>query len=179
MKRMSGHQRGFTIIEILVVIAIGGIILLIVFGAVPAMNRNQRNYERKHAVEYVASQLDSYYNANGLRYPLSGTTAAADKRAAFVSTLHTGSAAKYAIRYSDETSSHQYPYDTASPSDALDEISIAPGHRCNTSAGIGPGDADYPLTTAHGGDLDFHAYVVWTQLEGGGGRAYCVDNGLN
>jgi prepilin-type N-terminal cleavage/methylation domain-containing protein len=40
-------QKGFTIIEVLIVLAIAGLILLIVFLAVPALQRNSRNTQRK------------------------------------------------------------------------------------------------------------------------------------
>jgi len=182
MKRTSGQQRGFTIIEVLVVVAVAGIIVLIIFGAVPAMNRNQRNYERKRAVEYAASQMDEYYSGHNLRYPMSGTTVATDKRSSFVSTLgNSGPTIKYNIRYSDPYGTHEYPYDIATPSGALDEISIQPGHKCNPDKTKNPGDPDYPLIAAHGSDLDYRAYVVWTVLESGNGvgRVYCIDNGFD
>ncbi len=39
-------RQGFTIIEVLIVLAIAGLIMLIVFLAVPALNRNSRNTQR-------------------------------------------------------------------------------------------------------------------------------------
>jgi prepilin-type N-terminal cleavage/methylation domain-containing protein len=182
MKRTSGQQRGFTIIEVLIVVAIIGIIVLIVFAAVPALNRNQRNYDRKRAVEYVASQMDDYYSSHNLRYPMSGTTPATDKRSSFSSMIGaSGPTLKYNIRYSDPYGTHEYPYDLPTPSNALDEISIQPGHKCNTDPSKSPGSVDYPLQFAHGSDLDFRAYVVWTVMETGSGigRVYCIDNGFD
>jgi prepilin-type N-terminal cleavage/methylation domain-containing protein len=176
MKHTSG-QRGFTIIEVLIVLTIASMILLIIFWTVPALNRSSRNSNRKQAVRYVASELDNYYLSNG-KYPLSGTSAAADKRTAFVSTLQANGPTKlFDIRYTDEGGSHEYPYNTYDPTWALDEISIESGHKCNRTAGVGPGDTDFPLQTARGGDSDFKAYVVWTTLEGA--SVYCIDNAYN
>ncbi len=168
---------GFTIIETLIVLALAGIILLILFLSIPALNRTHRNYNRKNAVNYVAGELDSYYDIFGT-YPLSGTGPANDKRTSFVNGLKNGGPTKfYDLRYTDNHSSHEYPYDTGAPEDALDEISIEPGHKCNRSSGVGPGDTDYPLEAANGGDADFKAYVIWTQLENA--PIYCVDNSFN
>lgn len=169
-------RNGFTIIEVLIVLAIVGFILLIVFLAVPTLNRNSRNYQRKQAVNYTASQMESYYTQLAV-YPLSGTASSADDRTSFINGLKKGPAAAYTIRYTDEYGSHEYPYDLTDPTTALDEISIQPGHKCNRY--LSPGNTDYPLQTARGGDRDFKAYAVWTELETSGnaaGNAYCVDN---
>jgi prepilin-type N-terminal cleavage/methylation domain-containing protein len=42
-KTFKKVQQGFTIIEVLIVLAIAGLIMIIVFLAVPALQRNQRN----------------------------------------------------------------------------------------------------------------------------------------
>ncbi len=42
-KKNQSSKQGFTIIEVLIVLAIAGLILLIVFLAVPALQRNSRN----------------------------------------------------------------------------------------------------------------------------------------
>lgn len=43
LKTDRNTNKGFTIIEVLIVLAIAGLILLVVFLAVPALQRNQRN----------------------------------------------------------------------------------------------------------------------------------------
>src|SRR5258708_36141034 len=45
--KLSKSQKGFTIIEVMIVLVIAGLILLIVFLAVPALQRNARNTHRK------------------------------------------------------------------------------------------------------------------------------------
>jgi type IV pilus assembly protein PilA len=66
-------QEGFTIIEVLIVLAIAGLILLIVFMAVPALQRNSRNTQIKNAVTSVLGAVSEYQNNNGGAQP---TTAA-------------------------------------------------------------------------------------------------------
>ena len=47
-KYKTKREEGFTIIEVLIVLAIAGLILLIVFLAIPALQRNSRNTQRKN-----------------------------------------------------------------------------------------------------------------------------------
>jgi prepilin-type N-terminal cleavage/methylation domain-containing protein len=62
-KRPS-RDSGFTIIEILIVLAIAGLILLIVFLAIPALQRNARNNQRKQDVQAVLEAVSSYALSN-------------------------------------------------------------------------------------------------------------------
>ena len=60
------QSEGFTIIEVLIVLAIAGLIMLIVFLAVPALQRSSRNTARKNDVGRVGAALNSYIsNHNG------------------------------------------------------------------------------------------------------------------
>jgi prepilin-type N-terminal cleavage/methylation domain-containing protein len=59
-------QKGFTIIEVLIVLAIAGLILLIVFLAVPALQRNSRNTQRKTDIGRIGSAATTVVaNSNG------------------------------------------------------------------------------------------------------------------
>ncbi len=57
---LKATHSGFTIIEILIVLAIAGLIMLIVFLAVPALERNARDYRRNHDAALLASERQSY-----------------------------------------------------------------------------------------------------------------------
>jgi prepilin-type N-terminal cleavage/methylation domain-containing protein len=60
------RQEGFTIIEVLIVLAIAAVILLIVFLAVPALQRNSRNNGiRNDAANMLAGVNDFISNNNG------------------------------------------------------------------------------------------------------------------
>ena len=68
-------QKGFTIIEVLIVLAIAGLILLIVFLAVPALQRNSRNTQRKTDVGRIGSAATVVSNNQGKTSVLDGTAA--------------------------------------------------------------------------------------------------------
>ena len=57
-------EKGFTIIEVVLVLAIAGLIFLMVFIALPALQRSQRDSARKSEVGTVASSITSYQSNN-------------------------------------------------------------------------------------------------------------------
>ena len=57
-------QEGFTIIEVLIVLAIAGLIILIVFLAVPALQRNSRNTQRSNDVSRALGAAQEVLNNN-------------------------------------------------------------------------------------------------------------------
>lgn len=67
-------QDGFTIIEVLIVLAIAATILLLVFLAVPALNRNSHNTKRSDDIAAIGGALSEYTNnANGVLPPDNAT----------------------------------------------------------------------------------------------------------
>lgn len=62
-------QKGFTIIEVLIVLAIAGLILLIVFLAVPALQRNSRNTAIKNDATNVVGGIGEFQGANNGTLP--------------------------------------------------------------------------------------------------------------
>jgi prepilin-type N-terminal cleavage/methylation domain-containing protein len=68
-KNLKKQSEGFTIIEVMIVLVIAAVILLIVFLAVPALQRNSRNTQRKNDVAGVLSALNESANNNGGKYP--------------------------------------------------------------------------------------------------------------
>ena len=71
-KNLKKQQEGFTIIEVMIVLVIAAVILLIVFLAVPALQRNSRNTQRKNDVAGMLSGINEYTNNNGGKYPNNG-----------------------------------------------------------------------------------------------------------
>ena len=57
---MKKTQKGFTIIEVALVLAIGALIFLVVFLAVPALQRNSRNDARRRDVSNVVQAIADY-----------------------------------------------------------------------------------------------------------------------
>ncbi len=65
--KLRKQTEGFTIIEVLIVLAIAGLIMLIVFLAVPALQRNARNNARNAEVSRIAGLVtECLANRNGL-----------------------------------------------------------------------------------------------------------------
>lgn len=64
-KLQKDKGRGFTIIEVMIVLAIAALILLIVLLAVPALQRGSRNTQRKNDASQVAAAYSNFINNNG------------------------------------------------------------------------------------------------------------------
>ena len=78
MKKLQNNKKGFTIIEVLIVLAIAGLIMLIVFLAVPALQRNSRNTQRKDDVAKIQGAVNEWSNNHNGQMP----TSVADRAAA-------------------------------------------------------------------------------------------------
>lgn len=61
--QISKQQRGFTIIEVVLVLAIAGLIFLMVFVALPSLQRGQRDAQRKQDLSRVSVQLTNYLSS--------------------------------------------------------------------------------------------------------------------
>ena len=57
-------EKGFTIIEVVLVLAIAGLIFLMVFIALPALQRSQRDTQRKNDLARLNTALTSYQSNN-------------------------------------------------------------------------------------------------------------------
>jgi len=61
MKIWKKHgNSGFTIIEVTIVLAIAGLIMAIIFIAVPALERNSRNTQRRSDAAHLAGLISEY-----------------------------------------------------------------------------------------------------------------------
>lgn len=107
MSRAELKQKGFTIIEVVLVLAIAALIFLMVFIALPALQRNQRDQARKTFQSKVSSAVTTFQsNKRGVSPP----TGAA------LSGYFDGVAATAGARSTDSASSY-----TASPNDGFGE----------------------------------------------------------
>ncbi len=75
MSKQELKQKGFTIIEVVLVLAIAALIFLMVFIALPALQRNQRDTARKQELGKVISAVTTYQSNNKGKSP---TDSAAD-----------------------------------------------------------------------------------------------------
>jgi len=67
-KKMK-RKNGFTIIEVVLVLAIAGLIFLMVFIALPALQRSQRDTQRKDDIARAQTALNSFMSNNRGRVP--------------------------------------------------------------------------------------------------------------
>ena len=65
LRALTKNKQGFTIIEVMIVLAIAGLIVLVVFLAVPALQRNSRNTQRKQDVQAVLGAIQEWISLNG------------------------------------------------------------------------------------------------------------------
>jgi prepilin-type N-terminal cleavage/methylation domain-containing protein len=68
-QQLKKRTEGFTIIEVLIVLAIAGLILLIVFLAVPALQRNSRNTQVKNQAATYLGAVNEWMNNNNGKVP--------------------------------------------------------------------------------------------------------------
>lgn len=100
----AAKQHGFTIIEVLIVLAIAGLILLIVFLAVPALQRNSRNTQRKNDISSVLSGVSEYVNNNSGALPANiGASTASPTTTIVLRSGATGSGTEVKLGYYDPT----------------------------------------------------------------------------
>jgi prepilin-type N-terminal cleavage/methylation domain-containing protein len=122
------RDEGFTIIEVLIVLAIAGLIMLIVFLAVPALQRNARNTSRKSDVSSLASAISEYVNNNDGQLPGSCTGAACP----FISNWKPGYYTAANVTYTQNT------VGTATMGDpgSLDKITVATWMTCSGTGAV-------------------------------------------
>ena len=68
-KIKNRNQQGFTIIEVLIVLAIAGLIMVIVFLAVPALNRSSRNASVKNDASAITGGVSEFSSNNNGAFP--------------------------------------------------------------------------------------------------------------
>ena len=66
---MTKNKKGFTIIEVVLVLAIAGLIFLMVFIALPALQRSQRNTQREDDISRFLTAANDYQTNNNGKTP--------------------------------------------------------------------------------------------------------------
>ncbi len=72
----EGAKGGFTIIEVVLVLAIAGLIFLMVFLAYPALRRSQQDSQRQSQLGEMTAAVQKYQQNNNGRLPADGSTPA-------------------------------------------------------------------------------------------------------
>ena len=126
---MKKTEKGFTIIEVALVLAIGALIFLVVFLAVPALQRNQRNDARKRDISNVVEAVSDYSSNNP------GKQLEANKTQYQIGKKLSGALTKYIDTLSNSTdtvaTSNSGTVPDASDNALTSQITVQVGYRCN------------------------------------------------
>lgn len=152
-------KKGFTIIEVVLVLAIAGLIFLMVFVALPALQSGQRDNARRNDASLIATSITNYQSANRgnnptvaqIRTALGGTAATLPNLSNNTNLLNvvTPPASGITTIADDETAVVMYGRKCAS---------AEPNGRVTTTAG------------------NSRQFAVAVRLEGNGGQAFCQDS---
>ncbi len=135
MQKLNKKTQGFTLIEVVLVLAIAGLIFLIVFLALPALQRSQRDTARKNDTSRFISQLSNYQSNQQGGIP-SGTG-----WGTFVSNYLTVGGQKFE---DPQTGSYTLNVVTAAPltpTTTVGTLNVYPGYKCDADATNGPSAA--------------------------------------
>ena len=155
-KLLKKKESGFTIIEVMIVLAIAGLILVVVLIAVPQLQRNQRNSARQAILGRISTEIGNYIANNNGRVPT--TQADLDSvRNRYLSN----------VNIEDPSSGVNMPLTIPAPVPSAGTVPTAV-----------QGTASYASDRSCNGEQlaagTARSYALWTQLEGG--AIYCLDN---
>lgn len=147
------YKKGFTIIEVVLVLAIAALIFLMVFIALPALQANQRDTARKNDASTVAAAVQSFVSNE--RRALTTDSDDVDTLRSYIEGLDQYDAADEGTIQVD---------DQVGPGDTIDvdeeQIHVYLGVKCDGT------DVKEGVT---------RSAAVFVRLEGSGGSLYCVD----
>lgn len=182
-KADEGTLGGFTIIEVVLVLAIAGLIFLMVFIALPALQRSQRDTQRRQDLARVTDAITQYQTNNNGRLPAGGQagvapeeedgegrvrltcTTTASPACNLIRNYLNGAGAEYNEFMDPDGWSYGLEIETLADETTVDEydhtIYMYTGAYC---------DGETAKKSSNARD-----YVVMYRLEGAG--VYCQDNG--
>lgn len=149
-KLQKPNSRGFTIIEVLIVLAIAGLILLIVFLAVPALQRSSRNTNRKNDAAAVLASISEYGTNNAGALPTNISFASPTLTVCNVANCSGGTDAESQAKlgyYSGTAAAPTkgdvtiYTTYTAPPSPAIDTLIVEEASTCTSATAAATGSS--------------------------------------
>lgn len=151
MNSQTKQSKGFTIIEVVLVLAIAALIFLMVFIALPALQANQRDTARKNDASTVAAAVQSFVSNERRALQVSDV----DKLRSYIESLD---------QYNAESADTIQVEDTLAAGEDVtvdeDQINVYLENKCDG-------------TTVKDGVA--RSAAVFVKLEGSGGSVYCVD----
>lgn len=155
--KQTNNQKGFTIIEVVLVLAIAGLIFLMVFIALPALQRNQRDTQRRTDLSRVQAALQNFQTNNRNRLPTDTEMTSTNATTGFIPRYLTTSGDTFA---DPNGTNYSFSVGTVAGTFTQGQIRYTRGAVCNGES----------LTTGQGTSKMAFQY----KLEGGG--IACVSN---
>lgn len=152
-------DKGFTIIEVVLVLAIAGLIFLMVFIALPALQRGQRDTQRKNDVSRINTQISNYQSSN--RGDIPSATQMTATTTGFVTKYLGGGGSQAGSEYKDPKGGTGYTITTTNAEPTDNQVNYQTGVVCGTDGATAPGSA--------------RNYVLRVKLENQT-APYCIDN---
>ncbi len=169
-KQNSNTKKGFTIIEVVLVLAIAGLIFLMVFVALPALQRSQRDTQRRDDMGRLVTAIQNWQSTHKNKVPDSADTLNGTFTTDYLKAGENGddsfddpsTGSPYEFTYVDCSSATECS-DTASADEAQGTIHAYKKARCS--------DGDNPIEEDPTG-ANKMAFTI--KMEGAG--VYCVSN---
>jgi prepilin-type N-terminal cleavage/methylation domain-containing protein len=139
------NKKGFTIIEVVLVLAIAGLIFLVVFLALPALQKSQRDTQRKADLSRLMSQITAYSSNNQGSVPTDWATAGT-----FYTAYLTNGGEKFSDPQGAAYTLSPVAANTTAPSATIATISVYTNAKCDSSqaSGIGNGSGARSIAAA-------------------------------
>ena len=151
MYKLKSNYSGFTIIEVVLVLAIAGLIFIIVFLALPQLQSGRRDTQRQNDARKIVGGVEDYSANHSGVYPLTIDPT-------WLDTYVGVGNAKF---LNPDGNSYTIIADASDAAANVSEVSYHPGHSCN-----GATKGVIPATKA--------TFAVQVKLETG---VFCQDNG--
>ena len=129
----KNNKKGFTIIEVVLVLAIAGLIFLMVFLALPALQRSQRDTQRKNDASRLRAAVTDYTSNNRGKLPWDGGGLKSDFISKYITTNDT-------TTFNDPSTNSKYTVNTATGETTapttLGEMKVSNQAKCGTDGAI-------------------------------------------
>jgi len=181
-KLILKSQRGFTIIEVMIVLAIAGLIMALVFIAVPQLQRNTRDNQRQNMAARLKTEIESFSGNNQGVYPFKSATGAYQNCTAvtgtqtcndWLSRYITGSTPPVAIT-DPSTGANEVINIADAAANSVPTVTWAQGNLWITVGARCGGEL--PTSTGTAGSATSKTYSINIALDRSN-TFYCVDNG--
>jgi prepilin-type N-terminal cleavage/methylation domain-containing protein len=189
LNKTSKDQKGFTIIEVMIVLAIAGLILVVVLIAIPQLQRNQRNENRRSILARVKSELENYAGNNNASYPVANSGSGQNNLGSPVVTAgffnrylgcDGASPATCSVNINDPKTARPIGSDPGGGAAVLTTTAVAGAGATVATPGTEPGSIAYTTNAVCSGETatttgaTTRNYALQIRLEGG--AIYCLTN---